>query len=213
MALGLTQPLTEMSTRNISWGVKVASAYGQQPYHLHMPTVLKSGSLSLLEPSVPVQACNGITLLFTFMAWELYAWHTWMSCVTSSVCRLGTLIIGGFLTLTVHLCKCIWKFSEAVILRPSVKGLASPMISSPGSYAWQLFTVCTAYATCGLFDLVYEICSVYLILFFIFCGPGQHSGYSNLLWASPGCCIYHPPLSSAEVQESVDLYLYSPCRP
>jgi len=26
MALALTQPLTEMSTRNISWGVKVASA-------------------------------------------------------------------------------------------------------------------------------------------------------------------------------------------
>jgi len=26
MALGLTQPLTEMSTRNISWGVKAACA-------------------------------------------------------------------------------------------------------------------------------------------------------------------------------------------
>ena len=26
MALGLTQPLTEMSTRNISWGVKTAGA-------------------------------------------------------------------------------------------------------------------------------------------------------------------------------------------
>jgi hypothetical protein len=26
MALGSTQPLTEMSTRNISWGVKSASA-------------------------------------------------------------------------------------------------------------------------------------------------------------------------------------------
>jgi hypothetical protein len=26
MALGSTQPVTEMSTRNISWGVKVASA-------------------------------------------------------------------------------------------------------------------------------------------------------------------------------------------
>jgi len=26
MALGFTQPLTEMSTRNISWGVKAASA-------------------------------------------------------------------------------------------------------------------------------------------------------------------------------------------
>jgi len=28
MALGMTQPLTEMSTRNISWGVKVAGAWG-----------------------------------------------------------------------------------------------------------------------------------------------------------------------------------------
>jgi hypothetical protein len=28
MALGLTQPLTEMRTRNISWGVRVAGAYG-----------------------------------------------------------------------------------------------------------------------------------------------------------------------------------------
>jgi len=61
MALGLTHPLTEMSTRNISWGVKAAGAYGR-PYHLHVPIVLKSGSLSLLEPSGPVQACNGIAL-------------------------------------------------------------------------------------------------------------------------------------------------------
>ena len=30
-----------------------------------MPTVLKSGSLKLLEPSGPVQACNGIALPFT----------------------------------------------------------------------------------------------------------------------------------------------------
>jgi hypothetical protein len=28
MALGLTQPLTEMSTRDISWGVKAAGAKG-----------------------------------------------------------------------------------------------------------------------------------------------------------------------------------------
>jgi hypothetical protein len=39
MALGSTQPLTEMSTRNISWGVNAAGAYGWQPYHLHVPTV------------------------------------------------------------------------------------------------------------------------------------------------------------------------------
>jgi len=49
------------------------------------------------------------------------------------------------------------------------------------------------------------------ILFFMFCGLEQHCGYSNLLWASLGCGIYHPPLFSAEVKESVELYLYSPC--
>jgi len=36
--------------------------FGLQPYHLHMPTVLKSGSLNLLEPYGPVQAFNGIAL-------------------------------------------------------------------------------------------------------------------------------------------------------
>ena len=71
MGLGSTQPLTEMSTRNISWGIKAAGAYGWQPYHLHVPNVLKSGSLNLLEPSGPVQACNGIALplLISVTAW------------------------------------------------------------------------------------------------------------------------------------------------
>ena len=62
MALGLTQPLTEISTRNISLGVKAAGAYGWQPHHFQVPIVLKSGSLNPLEPSGPVQACNGIAL-------------------------------------------------------------------------------------------------------------------------------------------------------
>ena len=34
MALGLTQPLKEMTTRNISCGVKATGAWGWQPYHL-----------------------------------------------------------------------------------------------------------------------------------------------------------------------------------
>ena len=63
VVLGSTQPLTEMSTRNISWGVKATGAKGWQPYHLHVLIVLKSGSLNLLEPSVPVQACNGIAFI------------------------------------------------------------------------------------------------------------------------------------------------------
>ena len=35
-----------------------------QPYHLHVPIVLKSGSLNLLETLGPVQASNGIALPF-----------------------------------------------------------------------------------------------------------------------------------------------------
>ena len=66
LALGSTHPLTEMSTRNISWGVKAAGAYGWQPYHFLVLPVLKSESLDLLEPSGPVQACNGILLPLPF---------------------------------------------------------------------------------------------------------------------------------------------------
>jgi len=62
VALGLTQPVIVMSTRNISWEVKTAGVYGWQPYHLHVPIVLKSGTLNLQEPSGPVQTCNGIAL-------------------------------------------------------------------------------------------------------------------------------------------------------
>jgi hypothetical protein len=62
-ALGSTQPLTEMSTNNIFWGIKAAVAYGCKPYHLQVPIVLKSGSLNLLEPSGPVQASNEIAIL------------------------------------------------------------------------------------------------------------------------------------------------------
>jgi hypothetical protein len=62
MALGLTQPLTEMSTRNISWRVKAADAKGWLPYHCYVPIVMKSGGLNLLEPSGPLQASNGIAL-------------------------------------------------------------------------------------------------------------------------------------------------------
>jgi hypothetical protein len=61
MALGSTQPLTEMSTRNTSWWVK---AYGWQPYHLHVLIVWKSGSFKLLEPSGLIQACNGVASSF-----------------------------------------------------------------------------------------------------------------------------------------------------
>jgi hypothetical protein len=72
MALGLTQPLTEMSTRNISLGVKAAGALSWQPYHFHVPIVLKSGSFHLLKSSGPVQVCNGIALSLRTSISELY---------------------------------------------------------------------------------------------------------------------------------------------
>jgi hypothetical protein len=81
MALGLTQPLTETSTKNNSWGVKAAGAYGWQPYHLHVPIVLKSGRLNLLEPYGPVQACNRIAL-------HNSDWKQWLFPYVAFMCTL-----------------------------------------------------------------------------------------------------------------------------
>jgi hypothetical protein len=73
MTLGLTQPLIEMSVRNICWVVQAAVAKGWQPYHIHVPTAIKSRSLSHLVHTGPVQDCNGtsyrenIYFIFTYL--------------------------------------------------------------------------------------------------------------------------------------------------
>ena len=63
VTLGSTQPLTEMSTRRISWG-----KYGR---YVRLTTllpscavVMKSGNFNFLEPPGPLQACNGTDLPF-----------------------------------------------------------------------------------------------------------------------------------------------------
>jgi hypothetical protein len=53
--------------------VKAAGAYGWQPCHLHVPIVLKSGSLNLLEPLGPVKACNGIALPLPLLRSNVYS--------------------------------------------------------------------------------------------------------------------------------------------
>jgi len=53
-------------------GVKAAGSWGRQPYHLHVPIVLKSGSLNLLEPSGPIQACNGTALPLPYMSSHVF---------------------------------------------------------------------------------------------------------------------------------------------
>jgi hypothetical protein len=57
MALGSTQPLTEMSTGSISLPVRKADNLTPS-----CAVVMKFGSLNFLESSRPVQACNGTAL-------------------------------------------------------------------------------------------------------------------------------------------------------
>ena len=61
MALGLTQPLTEMSTR-----VKDGMSVGLTTLPPSFADCLQIWEPHLLEPSGPVQACNAIALPFTF---------------------------------------------------------------------------------------------------------------------------------------------------
>ena len=57
MALRSTQPLTEMSTRDISWRLKAAGAWGWQPYYLHVPTIYKFWKP---QPCTALTACPGL---------------------------------------------------------------------------------------------------------------------------------------------------------
>ena len=60
-ALGSTQHLTEMSTRNISWGLMRTVPKADK-----LTTFLKSGSLNLLDPSGPLQPCRGTAALMSY---------------------------------------------------------------------------------------------------------------------------------------------------
>ena len=80
MTLMLTQPLTEMSTKNISWEVKAAGVYGR-PYHPRVPTVMKSESINLLEP-------QGLPRPVTVIALHLRSHSVGMKLAAKQ--RLGT---------------------------------------------------------------------------------------------------------------------------
>ena len=65
MALGSTQPLTEMGTRSI-FGGKGGRCVRLKTLPPSCAVVMKSGNLNSLEPSGPLQACNGTALPFIF---------------------------------------------------------------------------------------------------------------------------------------------------
>jgi hypothetical protein len=76
MALGLTQPLTEMSTRLFPGG-----KYGRCVRLTTLPpscaVVKKTGNLNFLEPCGPPQACNGTALLFIQHNTKLIFFRAW----------------------------------------------------------------------------------------------------------------------------------------
>jgi hypothetical protein len=63
MALGSTQPLTEMSTRGLPGG-KGGRCVGLTTLPPYCAIVMKSGNFNFLEPSGLLQACNGTALPF-----------------------------------------------------------------------------------------------------------------------------------------------------
>ena len=126
VALGLTQSLTEMSTRNISWEVKAASAYGWQPYHHYVPIVLKSGSLKLLEPSGTVQACNGIVIAFQWQQCYANAPQSYVICTLHVLLVLTCEKYGNICTrCNIGLPGCKWEDDTELYLKNLAVGVRS----------------------------------------------------------------------------------------
>ena len=71
MALGSTQPLTEMSARNISRG-KGGRCVRLTTLPPSCAVVMKSGNLHFLEPSGPLQDSNGPAGLLVHVSGERF---------------------------------------------------------------------------------------------------------------------------------------------
>ena len=87
MALGSTQPLTEMSTRSISWGQRrqVLKADNLPP---SCAVVTKCGNLNFLEPFGALRACNG-TAFFCVVCISLLFLYRFVYCFSfCAVCLL-----------------------------------------------------------------------------------------------------------------------------
>ena len=69
-------------------GVKAACAWGWQPHHLHVPNIMKSGSLNFLEPCGPHRACYWTGLPFILL-WRNFACETLWFHPQNSTIRCG----------------------------------------------------------------------------------------------------------------------------
>jgi len=112
MALGWTQPLTEMSTRNVSWVVKADCALGWQPYHIHVPFACNLGASTSWNPQALHRDCDIfyyhmflVPLFQLYVFWNRYIlifprWHLGELWFKRSV---GRVIPFFYILLTVHL--------------------------------------------------------------------------------------------------------------
>ena len=87
---GPTQPLTEMSTRNISWGVEASDAEGWQPYHL------KASEMK----NIPHCSCK--CSVFEFSLWDM---NTFYGSINLYTAQCG------------HLIRCVLHVSKQICCR------------------------------------------------------------------------------------------------
>jgi hypothetical protein len=68
MTLASIQPLTEMITRNIPWGIKAVVAWGWQTYHVHVPPEC----LVIWEPQLSgtLGTCSGLYRVSCTLQWN-----------------------------------------------------------------------------------------------------------------------------------------------
>ena len=96
MALGLTQPLTDVRTRRISWGQR-RPARKVDNLPPSCTVVTKSGNLNFLEPSGQVQACKGIALPFysvnLFSLPKFQPRTSWIKIIRNILPTFGLLVI------------------------------------------------------------------------------------------------------------------------
>jgi hypothetical protein len=103
MALGLTQPLTEMSTWCISWG-KGDRCVRLTTLPPSCAVVMKSGNFNFLELSGPLQFCKGTAfppLFFTLVCFQSAQMEVFWS--TGAGRTMNT-----FLLLFTHLFMCLY---------------------------------------------------------------------------------------------------------
>jgi hypothetical protein len=116
MALGSTQPLVKMSTRNMSGG-KAVGAWGWQTHHLHVPNVMKSGSLNLLEPSRPHRACYGTPFLRMLDQARKYSYRSGQTGTIGQSEVTMQYVTKWNMLCSSHMCRCVDERIKIVVCR------------------------------------------------------------------------------------------------